>query len=77
MLDSFDYVDRTWHSILDRTWRSVQIDHLGSILLLLLNRGLDSQVKIQQLHFEGPPREIMQKIMTDHGVLKPKLTELL
>ena len=53
MLDSFDYVDRTWHSILDRTWhsildrtwRSFPTDHLGSILLLLLKRGPDSQVK--------------------------------
>ena len=46
MLDSFDYVDRTWDSILDRTWHSIQTDHLGSILLhILFKRGPDSQVK--------------------------------
>ena len=32
LLDSFDYADRTWHSILDRTWRSIPTDHLGSNL---------------------------------------------
>ena len=45
MLDSFDYVDTTWYSILDRTWRPIPTDHLGSILLPLFDRGPDSQVK--------------------------------
>ena len=36
-MDSFDYVDRTWCSI--------PTYHLGSISLLLVKEGPDSQVK--------------------------------
>ena len=69
MLDSFDYVDRTWHSIVDRPWNSIPTDHLHSISFFYS--------KEDQIHRENitttfcrPPREKMQQIMTDHGVVK-------
>ena len=69
MLDSFDYVDRTWHSILDRPRHSIPTDHLHSIYFL--------NSKEDQIHRENItttlcrlPREKIQQIMTDHGVVK-------
>ena len=46
MPDSFNYFDRTWHSIADRTWRSISTDHLGfNSFHLLLKRRPDSPVE--------------------------------
>ena len=60
MPDSFNYVDGTWHSIVDRTWRSIPTDHLVFILFhFLLTRGPDSLVKFYNY--------ILQTIKGDNG----------
>ena len=48
---------------------------MHSILLLLLKRGPDSQIKCHDYILQTT--KIMQQIMTDHGVVKRRLAELL